>query len=181
MILTHSVDLEGRPVRPSLFMRRLRTATVVAVAAVALQACAASNVKADTRASPRAATAPPPTSSAPAPRIAAGRLRPPPTLACDDNHLTSWTGRVTGYKRGKDATWFEISTDEDTVESAMIRHEGNADASAHYLMQGAAFAPGDMARIESGPGVLKPGMRATAWVCELAGVPPRLDWQPPPE
>ena len=179
MIPTPMVELEGRPARPSLLMRRLRIASIVAAAAVALQACAVSSVQADNRAT--AQPAPSGTSAVPIPRIAAGRLRPPSTLACDDNHLTSWTGRVTGYRPGIGATWFEISTDEDTVESATIAHDGEADASAHFLMQGAAFAPDDLARIESRPGVLKPGMRATAWICDLTGVPPRLDWQPPPD
>ena len=45
-----------------------------------------------------------------------GRLRPPTTLACDRNHLTSYTGAVSGYRREADQTWLEISTDEDTVD-----------------------------------------------------------------
>jgi hypothetical protein len=120
-----------------------------------------------------------PTPAEPGAGRAGGRLRPPATLACDRNHLTSFTGEVSGYRREADQTWLEISTDEDTVEAITVAHAGQADASAHYLLQGNAFGAGDWARIEAAPGKLIADMRATAWVCDDGVTPPVIDWQPP--
>ena len=108
-----------------------------------------------------------------------GRLRPPATLACDRNHLTSYTGAVSGYRRDADQTWLEISTDEDTVEAVTVEHAGQPDASAHYLLRGEAFTANDWAAIEAAKGKLVENMRATAWVCDDGATAPVIDWQPP--
>jgi hypothetical protein len=108
-----------------------------------------------------------------------GRLRPPATLACDRNHLTSYTGVVTGYRREARQTWLEISTDEDTVEAVTVDHAGQADASAQFLLRGEPFTAGDWARIEKTRGQLLGGVRATAWVCDDGATAPVIDWQPP--
>ncbi len=108
----------------------------------------------------------------------AGRLRPSPQLACDRNNLTSYSGVVSGYRRDKDSTWIEISTDEDTVEAVTVPHDGQSDASAHYWLWGAAFTAADTAQIEKSPGTVVDGIRAVAWVCEDRKTPPVIDWQP---
>lgn len=112
-----------------------------------------------------------------APPVSGGRIRPPAGLACDINHLTSWFGVVSGYKRGLDRTWIQIDTDYDTVESTTIEHPGAPDASAHYRYRGQPFTARDFAKIESKPGTLRKGMRATAWVCDDGKTPPMIDWQ----
>ena len=109
----------------------------------------------------------------------AGRLRPPASLACDRNHLTSYTGAVSGYRREADRTWLEISTDEDTVEAVTVEHAGQPDASAHYLLYGQAFTGNDWTAIEATKGKLIDDMRATAWVCDDGVTAPVIDWQPP--
>jgi hypothetical protein len=113
-----------------------------------------------------------------APAARAGRLLPPATLACDRNHLTSYSGVVSGYRVDPDNTHFEISTDEDTVEALAVDHDGQADGRAHYLLWGAPFTAADFAQIEKSPGVLVEGMRAIAWVCDDGKTPPVIDWQP---
>jgi hypothetical protein len=108
----------------------------------------------------------------------AGRLRPSPSLACDRNNLTSYSGVVSGYRVDPDNTHFEISTDEDTVEALAVDHDGQADGRAHYLLWGAPFTAADFAQIEKSPGVLIDGIRVVAWVCEDGKTPPVIDWQP---
>ena len=115
--------------------------------------------------------------SAPAAQSGA-RLRPSPALACDRNHLTSYSGVVSGYRRDKDSTWIQINTDEDTVEPVTVAHDGNVDAAAHYQLWGAPFSAGDYGRIETSTGVLFDGMRAIAWVCDDGSTAPVIDWQP---
>jgi len=108
----------------------------------------------------------------------AGRLAPPPAVTCDRNHLTSWTGLVTGYKRDEQSIWIEISTDEGTVEQTTIQHRGFQDASTHFLLWDEPFAPTEWTAIEATPGNLIDGMRATVWVCEDGKTPAMIDWRP---
>ena len=114
-----------------------------------------------------------------APTAATDRLRPPP-LACDRNELTSWRGVVSGYRRGDHESWLQISTDDDTVEEATLAHPDAPDASAFYRFNGQPFTAADRNAIESAPGTLRAGMRATAWICLDGVTPPVIDWQPPP-
>ena len=113
----------------------------------------------------------------PSPR-SAGRLRPPATLTCDINHLTSWSGVVSGYRRDSQSTWLQISTDDDTVEQTTIEHAGQPDASAHYLLWQEPFTAADWKKIEKSKGVLIKGMRAIAWICDDGKTAPVIDWQP---
>jgi len=108
----------------------------------------------------------------------AGRIRPPATLTCDINHVTSWSGVVTGYRRESESTWLQISTDADTVEQTTIEHVGQPDASAHYLLWQAPFTANDWPKIEKSEGVLIEGMRAIAWICDDGKTAPVIDWQP---
>lgn len=107
------------------------------------------------------------------------RLAPSLTITCNRNHLTSWTGEVTLYRRESNFTLLEISTDENTVERITLGHEGKADASSHYLLSGEKFMPKDWAAIEYSPGVLNNGMRVTVWICEDGKTSPVVDWKPP--
>jgi hypothetical protein len=114
-----------------------------------------------------------------APPASAGRLRPP-VLACDRNQLTSWQGRVTGYRRDRASTWLQISTDEDTVEDTTLATAAPPAAPTAYRIDGVAFAESDWARLETADGTLRDGMRAIAWVCKDGVTPPVIDWKPPP-
>lgn len=106
------------------------------------------------------------------------RIAPPAAITCERNQLTSWTGSVTGYRRTQDCTWLEISTDADTVEQTTVPHGGSTDASSRFLLWGEPFGPSGWAAIESSPGQLKDGMRATAWICLDGITGPVVDWQP---
>jgi len=112
------------------------------------------------------------------PAAQTGRIMPPATIVCDRNELTSWSGEVTGYRRESDQTWIEIHTDAETVESTTIAHTGKADASEHYLLWAQAFTEEDWQKVEQSSGVLRPGMRATAWICSDGVTPAVIDWQP---
>lgn len=108
----------------------------------------------------------------------AGRLAPPPGISCDRNHLTSWTGKVSGYNRDEQSIWIEISTDAGTVEQTTIHHKGFTDASTHFLLWGMPFKHSDWTAIEATPGNLIDGMRATVWVCSDGKTPAVIDWRP---
>jgi len=107
-----------------------------------------------------------------------GRLAPPPHVTCDRDHLTSWTGRVSGYQRDEQSIWIEITTDENSVEETTIDHRGFVDASSHFLLWGAPFKRSNWTAIEATPGNLIDGMRATVWVCSDGRTPAVIDWRP---
>ena len=114
----------------------------------------------------------------PRPGVSGRRIAPPSSLTCDRNHLTSWTGVVTGYDRRQGETRISIHTDYDTDESTTLKHKGNDDPSTSFLIFGRPFRPDDWRRIESAAGVLIEGSRATAWVCEDAEARVIIDWRP---
>lgn len=105
-----------------------------------------------------------------------GRIMPPAANSCDPNQLTSYFGVVSGYKRGATSTWLKIDTDFDTVEEVTIPHAGARTAQARFLLRGQPFEAKDWAIIESKPGVLRKGTRATAWVCGDGTTPALIDW-----
>lgn len=100
-----------------------------------------------------------------------GRLAPPAAVTCDRNRLTVYAGKVTKYSRKPNRTVITIATDWDTTETVTI-----ADPLRSYLVVGTPFTAKDWNRIESKKGVLRPGMRANAWVCQ--GGRTVVDWQP---
>ena len=104
------------------------------------------------------------------------RLRPPSSLACDRNQLTSHTGVLRSYVRGETVTEIGIHTDEDTDESVSVPSKGAFPAPA-FLANGKPFVAADLARLESAPGVAREGLRLTAWVCLDGRTPPVIDWQ----
>jgi hypothetical protein len=107
-----------------------------------------------------------------------GRLRPPEAITCDRNHLTSWSGVVSGYRRENKQTWLQVNTDEDTVEQIMLDHHGEKDASAYYLIGQQKFTKKDWPKIERFKGMLITGTRAVVWVCDDGKTAPVVDWQP---
>jgi hypothetical protein len=105
------------------------------------------------------------------------RQRPPAVLPCSPNELTSYTGKVVGYGRQVGRTTLRIRTDWDTVERVTLTHPGTDDPSAKFMMGGAAFDAGDWPLIERAKGVLRTGVRATAWVCSNGETV--VDWERP--
>jgi rhodanese-related sulfurtransferase len=115
-----------------------------------------------------------PEQTAPSPS-AGGRLRPPDAVKCNPNDLTSFAGKVTSYRRGKDATVLVMHTSADTVETIKVGHAGK-DPRHSYLLEAQPFTAADWKKIESKKGVLLPNMSAVAWVCSN-GVT-IVDWRP---
>jgi len=112
-------------------------------------------------------------SAAPA---AGGRMRPPTGISCEHGSLTSYFGKVTAYKRGKVRVWLTIATDYGTVENVTAVDPAEKDPANLFLYQGRAFTSADWQRIESKPGKLRAGTRATAWVCSTKPTTPLIDW-----
>ena len=111
-------------------------------------------------------------------KSSARRMMPPSAVSCDRNQLTSYSGVVTAYQRQPGMTRLSIHTDWDTDESIELHHAGSEDPSRQFLLSGRPFATSDWQRIESAPGILNTGMRATAWVCGDGEIPTLIDWQP---
>jgi hypothetical protein len=105
------------------------------------------------------------------------RQRPPAVLPCSTNELTSYTGKVIGYGRRKGRTTLRIKTDWDTLERVTLIHPGTDDPSATFMIGGAAFEADDWPLIERSKGVLRTGVRATAWVCSNGETV--VDWERP--
>jgi hypothetical protein len=105
------------------------------------------------------------------------RLRPPEGFACAANDLTAYTGVVTRYQREPERTTLRIRTDWETTEDVAVPHHGAVDSAASFRYAGRPFTAVDWPRIELRPGVLRPSMRATAWVCKDGQV--MIDWEAP--
>jgi hypothetical protein len=95
----------------------------------------------------------------------ASRQQPPKDFACARNDLTVYTGVVQSYKREVGRTTLSIRTDWDTTEQVTLRHAGTDDPSTFFRLQGKPFTAADWPRIERSKGVLRPAVRASAWVC----------------
>jgi hypothetical protein len=87
---------------------------------------------------------------------------------------------VLEFKRSKGQTSFRMRTDEDTAESFSLKHPGTEDGSEWFLMRGETFQKKHWNLIESEKGRMRPGLRATVWVCG-DGSKPIVDWQPTEE
>ena len=107
------------------------------------------------------------------------RQRAPEGFACERNDLTVYTGVVSRYQRGRGRTTFRVRTDWETTEAVTVTHRGTDDPSASFRHRGNPFKAEDWARIEKSRGVLRPGMRASAWVCADGKV--LVDWGAPKE
>ena len=102
----------------------------------------------------------------------------PPGLACPRGRLTSFAGLVSVYERSERELRIQIRTDWDTVESVVVPGVGESVLRSRFLLHGTPFAASDWPRIESAPGVPRPGLRAIAWVCDDDRSPPVIDWRP---
>lgn len=116
------------------------------------------------------------TTSAAQARPAGGRVMAPAQVTCDPNQLTAYFGQVIGYRRNAKQTWLRIATDYDTIEEVTLGHGAAKDARARFLLRGVPFGVKDWAVIEKKPGLLRKGVRATAWVCSDGSTPPLVDW-----
>lgn len=106
-------------------------------------------------------------------------MAPPDVVACDRNQLTSYSGDVSGYRRDGNQLWLQISTDWDTVEQVEVEVTRAAGTVTQFLLRGQPFQADGWSSLEQSPGVLRDGMRATAWVCQDGKTPPVIDWFPP--
>ncbi|HEX8155419.1 MAG TPA: rhodanese-like domain-containing protein, partial [Thermoanaerobaculia bacterium] len=102
-----------------------------------------------------------------------GRLMPPAEIRCKADDVTVYNGRVISYSRTASRTTLKIRTDYDTTEVATIK---SSDPSRFFLMMRKPFTAADWKRIEVRKGVLRPGMRAHAWVCTDGRT--LIDWRP---
>lgn len=88
-----------------------------------------------------------------------------PAFSCDRNYLTVYTGVVTRYRRLAGRTTLRIRTDAETTENVTLRHSGTDDPSVLFTIQGRPFTTSDWSTIETSKGVLRQGVRASAWMC----------------
>lgn len=105
-----------------------------------------------------------------------GRLTPPAAVTCNRNELTSYSGKVTSYKRRRGKTVVVMHTSADTTEHLTIQHGAVDDPSRYYLVNGTVFTSRDWSRIERKKGQLHPDMSAVAWVCKNGTT--FIDWRP---
>ncbi len=105
-----------------------------------------------------------------------GRLKPPAAVSCDRNDLTSYSGKVTSYKRRRGKTVVVMHTSADTTEHLTVQHGADDDPSRFYLVDGTPFTSRDWSRIERKKGELHPHMSAVAWVCSNGTT--IIDWRP---
>ena len=107
------------------------------------------------------------------------RIAPPSALKCDRSDVTLYDGRVLTYRRRKGSTFLRVRTSFDTTEVVTIHHRGTDDPAAFFLLNGEVFGRSDWRKIERRKGVLRPGMRANAWVCRgNPAIQPVIDWRP---
>jgi hypothetical protein len=102
------------------------------------------------------------------------RQRTPEGFACERNDLTVYTGVVSRYRRARGRTTLRIRTDWGTTENVTVTHQGTDDPSTSFRYMGNPFTAQDWVRLETSKGVLRPGMRAAAWVCGNGKV--LVDW-----
>jgi hypothetical protein len=110
----------------------------------------------------------------------AERVRPPEGFDCPLDWTTAYIGTVTRFVRERDRTVLEIRTDWDTTERVVVTHEGAGSPERWFLLRGKPFAPEGWKAIETTPGQLRPGTRASAWTC-LDKQNPVVDWAPAAE
>jgi hypothetical protein len=93
------------------------------------------------------------------------RLAPPPGLACDADHITSFTGRVLSYSRRSDHIFIRVRTDEKTTEEFTIPYTQMEDLLKKFQLYGQSFSQEGLEKIESHWRRDKRNVRATVWAC----------------
>ncbi|HEY0404817.1 MAG TPA: hypothetical protein VGC89_03775 [Pyrinomonadaceae bacterium] len=106
------------------------------------------------------------------------RIRPPENLDCSRNDLTSFTGRALSYSRSNTRLFLRMRTDEQTTENFTLSFGQKDGPAKWFLLRAEPFKAEDWKLIETRRGRLRPGMRATVWVCQT-NRKPVIDWQPP--
>lgn len=104
------------------------------------------------------------------------RLAPPPDIACDRNRLTSYSGRVTAFRRASGGDTVTIETDWGSLETFTVGRPGQAGPA--YLLAGAPMQAEDWSTVLNDAGEPRQDLGAIAWVC---GDPPEftvIDWRP---
>jgi hypothetical protein len=107
-----------------------------------------------------------------------GRLRPPDSIECSRDKLTSFTGVVRQWSRAPKRIRLRVDTDEETRERFELLIKKGEDITRRFLIRGGKFGQESWKEIEAAPGKLRPGVRATVWVCE-GGSNPVVDFHPP--
>lgn len=108
------------------------------------------------------------------------RQRPAEGFACSRDNLTVFTGVVIEYRRAMGQTMLGIRTDWDTTERVILKHPGTDDPSTFFRLDGKPFnSSSDWKQIEQRKGVLRPGIRASAWSCSDGKV--MVEWGAPKE
>lgn len=108
-----------------------------------------------------------------------GRLRPPEAVTCDRNRLTAFSGTVAQWSRDDAGARLTLDTDAETRERFSLQFEKGRPPDRLFLLGGNAFRSEDWAKVEVSRGRVRPGMRATVWVCE-GSANPIVDWRLPP-
>jgi hypothetical protein len=116
--------------------------------------------------------------AAPAAAATAQRLMPPSGLPCPRDRLTSFAGEAIGYDRAPGSLKLRLRSDDGSTTTIRLAPVDDDAARTAFRIDGRAFAVDDWARIEVGPGALRPPMRAVAWVCEDGRTPTVIDWRP---
>ncbi|QYJ86882.1 hypothetical protein K0I73_03830 [Shewanella mesophila] len=108
--------------------------------------------------------------------LADERLRPPQSITCSPNQLTSWQGVLVNYRRDDRILSTLINTFDGTQESLIITYQLE-----DFLIDGQPFSVDDWVKIESAKGVVRPQVSVRVWLChkgdKMQGAV--IDWQSP--
>ena len=108
--------------------------------------------------------------------LANERLRPPQSITCAPNQLTSWQGVLVNYRRDDSIISTLINTFDGTQESLIMTYQ-----LGDFLIDGQPFSVDDWVKIESAKGVVRPQVSVRVWLCHQGDKMQRavIDWQSP--
>jgi rhodanese-related sulfurtransferase len=121
-------------------------------------------------------TPPPPPEPSSPPAAPGGRMSVPDGIPCSASDVTSYFGVVTRYRQTRARTTITIRTDFDTTETVVLNHPRSGNPAQFFQLNREPFRTPDWKAIESRRGVIRPGMRAHAWVCRDGKA--LIDWHP---
>src|SRR4029078_7116974 len=81
--------------------------------------------------------------------VEAQRIRPPDSIKCPRNDLTSFTGKVLSYKRLPGKIVLRMKTDENTKEHFTLNFQESESPGQWFLLYGEPFKQNDLSLIES--------------------------------
>jgi rhodanese-related sulfurtransferase len=105
-----------------------------------------------------------------------GRMSVPEGIPCSANDVTTYPGVVTRYRHTRATTTITIRTDFATTETVILKHPRTGDPAQFFQLNREPFRAADWKTIEVRHGVIRPGMRAHAWVCRDGKA--LIDWRP---